>query len=185
LNNKREKPILEKGFTLCELIIALSVTAVIMSAAVTLVYALSSATRSSDELMRNDTVLRSSTLRISEMIRHSNLVRTTIRGGVVIWTDGNTDGKIDSVEIDYIEPSTDGSSIQMLKYPTTGQNLPLFWIRWFVASRTLHATLIPDCSNITFTVNDSLITISFDINQDGTSRNHQITAAVRCSDYGL
>jgi len=185
LNDKREKPILEKGFTLCELIIALGVTAVIMSAAVTLAYALSSATSSSDQLMRSDTVLRSSTLRISEMIRHSNLVATTIRGGIVIWTDGNTDGKIDSVEINYIEPTADGSSIQMLKYPSVAQDLLLFWVRWFVTTRTLQATLIPFCSEISVTINDSLVTISFDMEQDGISRNHQITAAVRCSDNGL
>jgi prepilin-type N-terminal cleavage/methylation domain-containing protein len=185
LNDKHRKPILEKGFTLCELIIALGITAVILTATVTLAYALSSATSSSDQLMRSDTILRSSTLRISEMIKHSNLVETTIRGGIVIWTDENTDGKIASTEVDYIEPSNGGSSIQMLKYPFSGQNLPLFWVR-VLSVRTLYATLIPECSNISFTINaPSLVTISFDIDQDGISRNHQITAAVRCSDNGL
>ncbi len=185
LNCKHKKPISNKGFTLCELIIALSVTAVILSATVTLAYALSSATRSSDQLMRSDTVLRSATLRISEMIKHSNLAITTVRGGVALWTDVNTDGAIDSDEISYIEPSEDGSSLEMLKYPLVEHGMSINQIQT-IPSRTLYATLIPECSNITFTINAPLLVmISFDMNQDGISRNHQITAAVRCSDNGL
>ena len=185
LNRKHKKPISNKGFTLCELIIALSVTAVILSATVTLAYALSSATRSSDQLMRSDTVLRSATLRISEMIKHSNLAIATVRGGVALWTDENTDGIIDSDEINYIEPSDDGSSLEMLKYPLVEHNMSINRVQT-IPSRMLYASLIPDCSNITFTINaPSLVTISFDMSLDGTSRNHQITAAVRCSDNGL
>ena len=182
---KRKKPISNKGFTLCELIIALGVTAVILSATVTLAYALSSATRSSDELMRSDTVLRSASLRISEMIKHSNLAIATVRGGVALWTDENTDGAIDSGEINYIEPSGDGSSLEILKYPVAGQNMSINQVQT-ITNRTLYATLIPECSNITFTINSPLlVTVSFDMDQDGMSRNYQITAAVRCSDNGL
>jgi prepilin-type N-terminal cleavage/methylation domain-containing protein len=185
LNCKRKKPISNKGFTLCELIIAMGVTAVILTATVTLAYALSSATRSSDQLMRSDTVLRSSSLRISEMIKLSNLAVTTVRGGVALWTDENTDGAIDSDEISYIEPSDDGSSLEILKYPVVGQNMSINQVQT-TTNRTLYATLISDCSNITFTINAPLLVmISFDMDQDGTSRNHQITAAVRCSDNGI
>ena len=185
LNCKRKKPISNKGFTLCELIIALGVTAVILSATVTLAYALSSATRSSDQLMRSDTVLRSATLRISEMVKHSNLVIATVRGGVAVWTDENTDGTIDSDEISYIEPSGDGSSLEILKYPLVEHGMSINQIQT-IPSRTLYATLISECSNITFTINAPLlVTVSFDMDQDGTNRNHQITAAVRCSDNGI
>ena len=185
LNRKHKKPISNKGFTLCELIIALGVAAVILSATVTLAYALSSATRSSDALMRSDTVLRSATLRISEMIKHSNLAIATVSGGVALWTDEYTDGIIDSEEINYIEPSEDGSSLEMLKCSLVEHNMSINQVQT-ISNRTLYASLIPDCSNITFTINAPLLVmVSFDMNHDGTSRNHQITAAVRCSDNGF
>ena len=199
------RAVYKKGFTLVELMVALIVTGIIMSAIATLTFAFSSAYDASDNTDRKQAQVRYASLRISELIRHCKLICARNGGDLVIWRNDNVSGgenKIDPGEIVYIE--LDNNRIRILDFPSCPSWLvnafrqPLFqasllgWLQDSWIKTTLMAycdeeyvVVVPECSNVQFLFDDSppqsqFVNISFELTENGVVRQYHIDSALRC-----
>ena len=153
-----------KGFTLAELLIALMITSIILSAVATLAYSLGTANKITSEMGVNQAYLRKVTLRISDLIRKSNQVISADTNSIVLWVDANADGVIDASERITIENNFEGNSIIINENEIYSQ-----------------------CQNVQFFTDvvppdTKLVSILFNLVQDGETESYQITASLRCSD---
>ena len=194
-----------KGFTLVELMVAMIVTSIIMSAVATLAFAFSTANDASSDTDRKQAQIRYATQRIGELIRHCKLICAVKNGDLVIWRDDNTPGgedKIDPGELVYIE--TDNDRIRILDFPTCPSWLvgalqkPTVQIRilYMLGDSWIKTTLmaycdeqyvvaIPECSNVQFLFDASppqskFVNISFELTENGSIRQYHIDSAIRC-----
>lgn len=93
-----------RAFTLAELMVGLMVTSIILSAVATLAFALSSATRASDDVVYTQTQVRAITPRILDLVRYSRMICARFDNTLVIWrADGNGNDRIDVNEVVYLE----------------------------------------------------------------------------------
>jgi prepilin-type N-terminal cleavage/methylation domain-containing protein len=181
------------GFTLVELLVALAVTGVVLSAVATLAYALSKANDAADDTRYKQAQLRYATLRISQLIRHCKLICCATNDDFAIWrADDNNDGQINIAELVYIErgpardhlqftefPSSNGSVINLISIQARATN----WWSAYCSSATF-TQLIPQCSNMQFGFDASpprsrFVSISFDLVEDGIVHQYQINARLR------
>jgi len=94
----------KKAFTLVELLITMVVTGILLSAVATLAFAMSSASRSSDDTILNEAQLRQTRLRIGELLRTCKLICARVGNDLVIWSgDPNRNNQIDVNEVVYLE----------------------------------------------------------------------------------
>jgi prepilin-type N-terminal cleavage/methylation domain-containing protein len=92
------------GFTVVELLVALVVTSVILSAVATLAFAMSAATRAAEDVAFTQTEVRTATLRLVELIRNCCMICASPGNDVVIWkSDDNANDVIDVNEVAYLE----------------------------------------------------------------------------------
>jgi prepilin-type N-terminal cleavage/methylation domain-containing protein len=93
----------KKAFTLVELLVTMVVTGIILSAVATLAFAMSSASRSSDDAILQEALLRQTRLRIGELLRTCKLICAAPGNDLAIWqTDTNDDGQINVSELVYM-----------------------------------------------------------------------------------
>ena len=184
------------GFSLVELIVALMVTAIVLTAAVTLSYAFSSAYDSTGDISEKQARIRYTNLRITELIRQSKLVCARFYGDLVIWrADDNGDNQINVSEIVYIETGYGGSYIRLLQFtPNVGddRNISLSLIQWsylknILSSRypQIRTALIEKCEGIRITLDEyppdtKLVNIKFNIEENNQVRTYQISTNLRC-----
>lgn len=188
----------KKGFTLVELMVALIVTGIILSAVATLAFAFSAVNDATDDTDRKQAELRYATLKISDLIRHCKLICSVTDGDLVIWRDDNVSGgenEINPEELVYIETSND--QIRILDFPDCPSWLKTFQIQlsWLQSSwikTTLlgycdeeYVVVIPECSNVQFQFDASppqsqFVNISFNLTENGIDRQYQIDNALRC-----
>lgn len=196
----------KKGFTLVELLIALSVSGIILTAVATLAFALSSAHDSTEDTSEKQAQLRYTTLKLSDMIRQCRLVCGNPGDDIVIWkADDNPDdpnnGKIDISELVYIEAGNDRDYIEILELsdsfnwinnwfinilPNPISYLQTSWFKEWVRSycNESEVVLIPECSNVQFRFDESppqsrFVSITFELTEDGTVRQYEIDCALR------
>lgn len=187
----------KKGFTLVELLVAMIVTGIVMSAVATLAFAMSSANKTTDDTSQKQAQIRFATLRITDLIRHCRLVCGTVDGDLIIWKDDSTPGGEDLInvgELVYIETSND--SIQLMDFPSsptwlTTLTIRLSWIQDGWIKTTLktycderYVAIVPECSDVQFQVDESppqsrFVSISFDIIENGSVHQYQIDTALR------
>ena len=183
-----------EGFTLVELLVALVVTSVILTAVATLAYAMSRANDVTDDTGQKQAQVRYATLRISELIKHSKLVCAAPGNDLAFWrADDNNDGKINPTELVYLETGQAGDYLQILEFsgPTTWDlmlseitdtNTKEALILACTAKRTL---MVPQCSNIRFLGLDSVlprskvVVISFELLENDVIRQYQISGTLR------
>ncbi len=92
------------AFTLVELLVALVVTGILLSAVATLAFAMSSAVRASDDMAYAETQLRGVTPRLLDLVRYSHLICARFDNNLVIWrADDNHNELIDVNEVAYLE----------------------------------------------------------------------------------
>lgn len=152
-----------KGFTLAELLIALVVTSIILSAVAALAYGLGSANKITSQMGLNQALLRKVTIRVSELIKKSNQVLSADSNAVVLWADDNADGVIDASERITIQNNLEGNAI--------------------IINETEQYT---QCRNVQFFTDvappySRQVSVFFDLQQDENTESYQITAALRCS----
>ncbi len=187
----------KKGFTLVELLIALSVSSLILTAVATLAFAMSSANKTTDDTSQKQAQVRFATLRITDLIRHCKLVCSVIDGDLIVWRDDSTPGEeglINVGELVYIE--TSNNSIQLLDFPSsptwlTTLRIRLSWIQGGWIKATLksycderYVAIVPECSNVQFQFDESppqsrFVSISFDVTENGSVHQYQIDSALR------
>jgi len=186
------------GFTLVELLVALTVSSVVLTAVATLAYALGSANDSTDDTSRKQAQVRYTTLRISELVRQCKLVCFAGPADFAVWrADENNDGRINFSELVYIEKGAGADHLHLRQFPVSWGSDPVvnlsdiraFSTSWWVAyNMAVESTaLIPQCSNVRLDVlpldvspvKCRFVSISFDLVEDNKPRQYQINAVVR------
>ena len=77
--------------------VAIVITSIVMGAVATLAFAMSSATRATDDTSEKQAQVRFATMRISELIRHSKLICYVNSEEMAIWRDDETAGGEDQI----------------------------------------------------------------------------------------
>lgn len=182
------------AFTLVELLMALMVTAIILSAVATLAFALSSGVSETDEISANQAALRFATVKLGDLIRNSRHALITSSNDIALWrSDDNDDNAINANELVYIEADSSDNSLKLLEFPNETATVTLAEIENGTARSDLisiaterFATLFPECYSIQMTmVNPKLMDISFQLMENKVLQSYQISAARRCSAANL
>jgi prepilin-type N-terminal cleavage/methylation domain-containing protein len=183
-----------KAFTLVELLVAMTVTSVILAAVATLAYALGAANDSTDDTSRKQAQLRYTTLRVSQLIRHCRLVCFAGADDFALWrADDNDDGQINISELVYVEKGASGDHLRLCEFDpsTTDPAVALgaidtFASNWWSAycSQVGYTVCIPQCSNVQFgfdllPTETEFVSISFDLVENDIARTYEISASVR------
>ena len=194
--NSHDNKLQINGFTVIELITSLMISFIVLTAIVTLAYAMSSAYNSTIDINEKQAHIRYTTLRISELIKYSKLICDASPYEIVIWrADDNNDNQINVSEITYIETGG-GKYLRLLQFNPLSRYdsaLPLslirsaflksFLIYWYTETYT---TLLEKCYDATITLDEhppytQLVNISFDIEESQQRRTYQISSALRSS----
>lgn len=184
------------GLTLVELLVAVVVTGIVMSAVASLAFAISSANRATDDTSQRQAQVRFATMRISELIRHCKLMCYVNANELAVWRADDTpggEGQVNAGELVYIE--IDNNRIRFMDFssvPAALETVPLALDQLEGLKPSLmsdcterHAVLVPDCSNVDFGFLPALppqskfVTISFDILENNAVRRYQVNAALR------
>jgi prepilin-type N-terminal cleavage/methylation domain-containing protein len=159
------------GFTLVELMIALIVSSIILSAVATLAYAATSAHEATDQIGRQQAQFRQACVRVSDLIRRSACVYEDMTGiqahewGVRLCLDENADG-------DYLD---DGETVWVYRDEGSLRILGLTDQRY------------TQCQNPTFQYSwkdgkPRSVAIWFDVTENGKTQRYSIYAGMRASD---
>jgi len=179
-----------KAMTLVELLVALMVMSIILSAAAALAFALSSVSDASDDTAVKQAQLRIATLRISELVRHSKLICKSFAGGIALWSEDSVD--IDSInvtEVVYIDCGPSRDYIRLYNSSDAGNPVVTLsdvdavgsaWWNGYYNSGT-YTALIPLCSNVQFYPavigpETKFVSISFNLEENGVVSKYQINA---------
>ncbi len=186
------------GFTLAELILALSVMSVILAAAATLAFAMSSAESATNKMGEKQARLRFSTMRVRELARNSCMVFTTANG-VVFWKDDvNGDGQINGNEITILKVDAGSGTAKTLKLtelPDVTDSVQKDQLQDNVSIDSLvNSTdeqtmlLFEDCTSASVSLDNSgkVVTVDFTITENNQIKEYQICGMIRASaDYLL
>ena len=187
------------GFTLVELLMAMIVSAFVLTAVAALAFAMGSADDSSDDTSQKQAQLRHATINVSELIQHCRLVVVATLGHVAFWrADDDGDNRINLEEIVYIDRGPGGDRLQLVEFTSTNnpvvtlpQIRPLgqHWWTSIMGAQESFTVLIPACSNVQFFYDSppqppgqtqiKSISIAFDISENGVNRKYQINASLR------
>ncbi len=182
-----------KGFTLVELLIALVITAIVLTAVATLAFAMGTANNVTGDLSLKQAQVRFATLRIQDLIRHSKLICFAGSDDIAIWrADDNNDGNINIDELVYIEAGSDRDHLKICEFissDSTAINLGSinsFANNWWsvYCSDADYTVVVPECSNVQFDLDilppqSGLISITFDIVENNIVRQCQIIGKAR------
>lgn len=185
MQNTRNK----NGFTLVELLVALIVSSIVLAAVATLAFAVGAAYDETDDTSQKQAQIRHATLRISELIRHCKLICGTPGNDLAVWrADDNNDGQININELVYIERGTGWEILRLCEFPSSDTSpLNLSDIETLSTSSfsVTYVPLVPKCSNVQFGFLPALppksrfLTISFDVVENDTVRQYQISTTLR------
>jgi len=183
----------KNGFTLVELLVALVVTGIVLTAVATLAFALNTAINSTDDVSLKQAQIRFATLRIQELIRHSKLICFAGDDDVAIWrADDNGDGNINIGELAYIEVGPNRDHIQLCEFPSSDSSLinigsiDAIATNWWseYSSNVDYIQIVPQCSNVEFGFDvlpprSRFVSIKFELVENKIDHQYQITAGVR------
>ncbi len=185
----------ERGLTLVELMVALVVTGIILSAVSTLAFALSSANKSTGDISRSQAQVRFTTLRIHELIRNCNMICSASDDDITIWlADKNNDNKININELAYIDFGTDRNHLYIYTFSSSNNSvidiasIQAYSTNWWSSytSDTESVKLLAECGNVEFHLdalppNSKFVNIEFEMTENNIVRQYQINAALRSS----
>ena len=199
-----------QAFTLVELMVGLMVTSIILSAVATLAFALSSASRASDDVTYAQTQLRSVTPRIHDLIRRSRMICAQFDDHLVIWRSyNNQDGQIHVNEIVYLEYDDPNDSLRLYEFTTSDNPTVLSALelpngtpvltelakpqtkstliqKYLSAGSVRQGAILRNCRNVSFLVDQNPprtkhLTVAFDLADNGGSHHYEIDATMRVS----
>ena len=180
------------GFTVIELLVALVVTSVILSAIATLAFAMSTATRSGEDVAFAQTEVRTAMMQLVELIRDCRMVCAAPGDDLVVWkSDDNGDERINLNELVYIERGPGHNVLQLGRFSGAGNPEVVFNSLHLAATKSDLAaaytqsdvTLIRSCNNVQFDWDQAppltrRLTISFDLTEDYVVRHYQIETSL-------
>jgi len=182
-----------QALTLVEMLVALIVTGILLSAVATLAFAMNSAGESSSDVLSKQSQLRHTTLRVSELLRHCKLVCAAPDNDLAIWqADDNGDGRINLNELVYLERGEALDILQLSQFDST-ETLSVTLAELSVPGRksellssygSTSAALLPACKNVAFALDAAapytqFVTLSFDLTEDYTDHRYEISVALR------
>ncbi|MBL7214464.1 MAG: prepilin-type N-terminal cleavage/methylation domain-containing protein [Phycisphaerae bacterium] len=198
------------GFTLVELMVALIVTSVVLSAVATLAYATCSAKEATDDMGREQAQLRQVSIRLSDLIKRSNQILRSYDWGFVLWQDKDADGNRDHGEhvivYRYYEASANTYIIAvrpLTEYEACSYNSDRFFIWkdsdfdgsydwgeririvytvWAPNAKDTSTELYKQCTNSEFQYDTRTVAIWFDMDDNGQTQRYSINADLRLSD---
>ena len=192
----------KKAFTLVELLVALTVSAIVLGAVASIAYAMGSADVSGSDISEKQAQVRYATVRITELIKHSRLMCAGFPLSLAFWSgDTNGNGKINPGELVYMETDSGRGYLMLCEFsavsPAAEKEITIAEIQsgaaktWLLSNcQPNYTVLISQGSNVTFLSDQAgpytrLVAVSFDIAEDGVSRTYQIAAAIRCAAFNL
>lgn len=184
------------GFTLVELLVALMVCVITLTAVVALAFAMGSADDRTDDTSQKQAQLRHATINVSELIRHCKLVVLAAPDQVAVWrADDDKNNRINLEEVVCIDRGLGGDRLQLVEFISTNNpvvslaQIKLVQQPWWTSmnAEASFTVLIPACDNVQFffdapatpPTHIKLISISFNILENGVNRNYQINASLR------
>ncbi len=181
-----------KAFTLVELLVALVVTSVLLSAVAALAFALSSAATVGDDATVKQAQLRHATLHILDLVRTCRMICADPGddlNDLVLWkADKNADGRINVNELVYIEGGDDLNVLRLCYFDSSTDEVNFDSLGLSTTKDELikdydetYRTLISSCSHVSFTVDFSPpwtkeLTVSFDLTEEGSIHHYEIQA---------
>jgi len=169
----------EKGFTLVELLVAMMVMSIILSAVATLSFSLGKLNSSSNDFSRTQAQVRYVTLRAA---------------------DDNSDNQLNITELIFLEKGGGSDYLKLWQFSSASnpvinlgdiEGLGTSWWQSYAAEEVL--TLLPQCSNVQFNLYSQgpsyapqgppytrFVSISFDLEEGGLSRHYQINSRLHC-----
>ncbi len=185
------------GFTFVEMLVALIVSSVILTAVATLAYAMGSANDQTNDTSKKQAQVRFAMIRVSELIRQCKLIGGSNSGNLAVWrADDNGDGQINIEEMVYVESGSNSKLLRFCEFSAPvsleGQVLSLSDIKsgtakpWLMTNCTpIYTTLLPECENVSFSLDASppltrSVGIMFDISENGIVNEYQISCTLRC-----
>lgn len=183
----------KRAFTLVELLVAMTVTGIILTAVAALAFALGTATDSTEDVSTKQAQIRFATLRIQELIRHSKLICFAGDNDIALWrADENNDGNINIGELIYIETGSEYDCLQLCEFSSADStiiniaSIGAISTGWWSAysSNIEYTRIVPQCSNVRFDFDilppeSKFLTITFDIAENKIVHQYQITAGIR------
>lgn len=194
---RRKSKYSRRAFTLVELLVALTVSSIILAAVASLAFAMSSAYDASDETAEIQSRLRVTTLRICELIKNSKLILDNRGDRVVLWQgDFNGNNMINPNEIVYIDSGGGRNCIRLVEFDPSGvyTGFPIsmfdiqngsFYAAFTASGLAEYTTFVPQCGNVVFTTDVNppytrRVTLSFDLSENGIVHNYEINSTLRC-----
>jgi prepilin-type N-terminal cleavage/methylation domain-containing protein len=153
---------MRRGFTLVELIMAMTVTGIILAAVATLAFALGSANSSADDTSEIQSRIRYTTVRFGELVRNCKLICYHYGIEAVLWrADDNCDNKINPGELVYIETGNSDHQIRLLSFKPTGAAASTVLTLAAISTSGTKETLIATCSPSYITLMDNCVNVWF------------------------
>jgi prepilin-type N-terminal cleavage/methylation domain-containing protein len=182
-----------KGFTLVELLIALVITGIVLTAVATLAFAMGTANKATDDLSLKQAQVRFATLRIQDLIRHSKLICFAGSDDMAIWrADDNNDGNINIGEIVYIEAGPNRDHLRICEFSSSDGaainlgSISSFTNNWWsvYCGDVDYTVVVPECSDVQFNLDvlppqSRFVSITFNIVENNIVRQCQITGKIR------
>jgi prepilin-type N-terminal cleavage/methylation domain-containing protein len=157
--SKRQKK--HAGFTLVELLVALMIAAIVLAAAATMADAMSCAKEACDQMSRSTAYLLQIQTRLSDLIMRANEVVENDNQHVKLkYIDG------EGTET-FVIISADGSGNIIIGDTT-------YMYQWKDKGLYKDAQ-----SNVQFVVDGKLVTVKFDLTENGVAQTYQVCAALR------
>ena len=161
------------AFTLVELLVALVVTSIVLTAVATLAFAMGTANDISDDTSRKQAQVRFATLRLSELIRYSKLVYAASESEIVLWLDRDRDEELDITDelVAITRVILENGDMQLCEFNSSPEPV----------------VLIPRCGNVQFRFDEPVlpptkrkfVSISFNLSENEVIRWYQISASLR------
>jgi prepilin-type N-terminal cleavage/methylation domain-containing protein len=185
------------GFTLVELIMAMTVVSIILAAIATLAFAVGSANSSADDTSQFQSRIRYTTIRFGELVRNCKLVCCNSGTEVALWlSDANVaDNKINPGELVYIETGAGNNQIKLLKFtPTAALASTVFTMSaitdgsaktWLKSNCSYsYIIFVNNCSSVTFTTDIAApfsrkLNMYFGVQRKGILQTYQCSAFLR------
>ncbi len=178
------------GFTLVELLTALMVCAIILTAVASLSFAINSANKGLDSTVQHQARVRFVQLRLKELFKNSKMICHNTATDIAIWTDdADNDNQIDSGEVTYLDTGDGNNCLRLLKFTNVeGSNIRLSQFRdgtvkgWLINNYLeSETTLLSDLQNIQFifdvaTPRANFVAIKFDAKVDNQTYTYEISS---------